>query len=113
MKNIKSGLEKVYNLRIVFMFNSDVKEFMYEVPDGIEVKFLETLYNDINRLLRDGRNQLLIILPMERLSDPRVPVFVTQDFDSCSVFSIEDYFKTFNLKVKKSHGRVTRVVSGG
>ena len=111
MKKIKDGLDKLYKFRIVFMESESVYEFVYEAKDGIEFKYLETLYRDINRMVRSMRCQLLVILPIERLTDDRIPVFITQDFDNCSAFSIEQYFSKFSLDVKKSNGRVRRVVN--
>lgn len=107
--NQRSGNEKVYKLRIVFMENANVFEFVHEIPNGLEIKYLPTLYKDIERELKVLRYQLLIVWPVERLTDNRIPIYITQDFDSCSVFSIESYFLKYNFEVKKVGGKVRRI----
>lgn len=109
MTNPIDGLTKFYELRVVFMENTRVHEFTFEIPDGIEFKYLTTLYKDIERLVNRKNCQLLVVMPIERTTDSRVPVFITQDFDNCSSFSVEGYFKQFGLSVKKSNGKVRRV----
>lgn len=109
LENQRNGLEKIFQLRLVFMENSNVYEFDYDIPDGIKIKYLKILYEDIERSMRQRKCQLLVVLPLERLRDSRIPVFITQDFDTCSAFSLEVYFSRYNLEVVKSKGRVRRV----
>lgn len=109
MRNVIDGSAKYYKLRVVFMENTNSHEFTLEIPNGIEHKYLETLYKDVERMFNAMKYQLLVVLPEERLKNHRVPVYVTQDFDQCSSFSLDDYFRTFGLEVKKSNGRVRRV----
>ena len=110
MKNQIDGKELIHDFKVVYMIDGEVTELSLNYGGGIEYKYLPVLFRDIDRLFRDIGTQLLIVLPVRRLSDDRIPVFVTQDMGNNTKFSFDEYFRTLRLKPVWKYGKVHKVV---
>lgn len=111
MKNQIDGKELVNDFILAYMVDGEAHEQTLNYGGGIEYKYLPILFRDIDRLFRDMGTQLLVVMPVKRISDDRYPVFVTQDMGNNTRFSFDEYFQKYRLKPVWKYGKVHKVVA--
>ena len=95
---------QVTGFTVLIVVNGEIKEVYLE--SSIEFRFLGDCYEEMRvDSIMKGR-QLLAIIPDERLSDKRIPCFVTDELTRKGDFDLAYWLRTKGLEPKVKRGRV-------